>query len=417
VRPYIGSSDQWTQRLRTLIIWSLKPELVDLAVELTERGDLDGARGPIAVNSDFWTILYGLKTEAPGAAARLIGAYLQRALVRANCGDPFASEHLNQYSTAGGASTIVEIATGAPTVFLTEVLPFVTKVAEAVASHEMPGGLRHSKYWGYPHTGERHGILDALYGGVEDAMLSYVRETPAEALALVWQLAASDLHDLRFLACRALAAGRVGNEAVGWLLGDGRNLCLGWADSPQWATRELVEAATASCDDAHLNSLTESLLTYYSAWEKTREGRSSRGYAQYELLSGIAPSRRSDAARRRIGEWERKFSGRPPVGPRAMEFGVVDAPIPVTGAPFLTDEDWARAIEKYTNDTTDWRGAHPVGGVRQLAGLLRSRAEAEPERFARFALTFKATTPPRRDRGSRQQRVDSPARPTLSSCP
>ncbi len=45
---------------RALVEWSLNTGLVDLAVELIERGYVDDARGPIAVNSDFWSILYGL---------------------------------------------------------------------------------------------------------------------------------------------------------------------------------------------------------------------------------------------------------------------------------------------------------------------------------------------------------------------
>ena len=43
LRPYIGMSEEWRRRLSSFIAWSLQPELVDLAVELVERGQLDDA--------------------------------------------------------------------------------------------------------------------------------------------------------------------------------------------------------------------------------------------------------------------------------------------------------------------------------------------------------------------------------------
>jgi hypothetical protein len=52
------------------------------------------------------------------------------------------------------------------------------------------------------------------------------------------------LEELRFLACRAFAASGSGDEALIWLLSDYRNLSLGWADSPQAASRELIAVAT-----------------------------------------------------------------------------------------------------------------------------------------------------------------------------
>ena len=90
-------------------------------MELIERGYVDDARGPIAVNSDFWSIIYGLHSDNPAGAARLIGAYLRRALNRSETEgsrDPFESGHLSRYSSAGGNSLIGEVAAAAPGDFL-----------------------------------------------------------------------------------------------------------------------------------------------------------------------------------------------------------------------------------------------------------------------------------------------------------
>jgi len=395
VRPHVGTSDAWRHRLRALMEWSLRPELVDLAVELVDRGDLDDARGPIAVNSDFWSIVYGLLEDDPSAAARLIGAHLRRAQVRAETegsGDPFDSEHLSTHS-AGGETTIREVAAAASAAFVNEVLPFVVRLAETTASTTEPATLRSSARWKWRYVGD-HGVDGAVFAGVEEALRLLAKDHTDEVLALVRPLAHSDVQELRFLVCRALAATASGDEAVDWLLSDERNLDLGWADSQRWASRELIEAATRHCDDEHLNALTRQLLNHYPAWETTMEGRQLRGRAQYELLTAVEASRRSPPVIRRIGELERKFANWPLAAPRVLVAAhFVGPPIPTDAAPLFTDGDWIRAIHKYRSDKTDWSDDLPVGGATQLANLLGSRAKAEPERIARLALMFNSDVP------------------------
>jgi len=395
VRPYIGHSEAWRMRLRALVEWSLRPGLVDLAVELMERGELDDARGPIAVNSDFWSIIYGLKADDPAGATRLIGAYLRRARARARLdggSDPFSSGHLDEYSSGGGESTIREVAAAAPTEFIDEVLPFVRSVVEAAGEVVRPDGRRASSRWSHRYVNGR-GIDDALYGGVEEALRRLGAERPHETATLIRSIADSNAEELRFLVCRTFAAARSDNSAIDWLVSNDRNLRLGWADSPRWASRELIEVATRRCDDEHLEALAQRLLNYYPDWEKGADRRRIYGRAQYELLSAIQPSRRNVQVARRLGELERKFSNSPPVGPQAVEAHFVGAPIPDKAVDFLTDDDWLRAIRKYRSSETNWSGDVPVGRANELANLLGTRAKVEPKRFARLALTFDTDTP------------------------
>lgn len=396
VRPYVGHGEAWRLRLRALVEWSLRPGLVDLAVELVERGDLDDARGPIAVNSDFWSIIYDLKTDKPAAAARLIGAYLRRALARAGAegsADPFASGHLNAYSSSGGGtSTIGEVAAAAPTEFVDQVLPFILAVVEA-AEQTSPEESRLRSRWALRGIGVDHDIDGALFTGVDEALRKLAVLKPQEAVALIRPLADSDADELRFLVCRTYTAAGFGDEAVDWLLSDERNFKLGWADSPRWASRELIEVASRLCDDGRLHTLTRRLFEHYPAWERSAEGRRLFGRAQYELLSAIEPSRRSAELTRRIGELKRKFADWPLRGPQVVEVHFVGSPVPDRAVEFLTDRDWIRAIRRYRSDATDWSGDRPVGGANELANLLGTRAKAEPERFAQLALAFDADTP------------------------
>ncbi len=68
--------------------------------------------------------------------------------------------------------------------------------------------------------------------------------------------------------------------------------------------------------------------------------------------------------------------------------GVVGPPISDTEGEKMSDEDWIRALRKYTSVETDWRGEQPVGGAGELAQMLGRRAENDPVRFANLALCF-----------------------------
>nr|BBJ47375.1 hypothetical protein SAVMC3_00040 [Streptomyces avermitilis] len=85
------------------------------------------------MNSDFWSLLYGLAETAPAPAARLVGAYLWRHLARARAddsGDPFESGHLSTHSQF--ADTVLSrIAEAEPEAYVSQVLPFVIDVATA----------------------------------------------------------------------------------------------------------------------------------------------------------------------------------------------------------------------------------------------------------------------------------------------
>ncbi|KOX11920.1 hypothetical protein ADK67_48170 [Saccharothrix sp. NRRL B-16348] len=400
VRPYIGVSQEWNDRLRTMVEWSLTPGLVDLTVELVTAGVLDEARGPIAVNSDFWSILYGTHEEDPSGTARIIGAHLRRAwtLTRAEGdSDPFASGHLVQRSGGGGPSTIADVAEAAPETFVAEVLPFLIEVLEATGVRQESDSLRVGPRWSHFRDGSPSEVGEALFAGVERALCAMASRSWEDGDDLLGMLASSELEALRFLACRVYTAigEPAADEAIDWLLCDARNLRLGWGGSPLWATRQLIEVATAHCDDQHLDTLCLKLLEHFPQWELGAEARRVRGLTQYHLLSAIPRTRLAPAVVRRVDELQRRFPDYPPTPPRGAQIAHwVGSPVAERAAEFMTEQNWLRAITKYRGDTTDYSRGVPVGGARELARLLGRRAEVEPERFVELAMTFTADTPP-----------------------
>jgi len=396
VRPYIGVSAEWNLRLRTLAQWSPTSGLAPLIVELLGKGLLDDVRGPIAVNSDFWSIAYGLKEE-PDAAVQVVGAYLRRAQARAReqgMADPFGSEFVTDTSSSGG-STVLELAKVAPETFLNEILPVIVDVAEATGSRRHPDDLLTDSYWSYRFLNSSHSITSALFSGVESALQATAHDQTPDGPRLAI-LTSSELEPLRFLACRIYtAAGEpVANEAIDWLLSDQRNLKLGWAGSARWASHELIKEATKACDDAHLNALCGALLEYYPDWELSARPQGTHGYSQYGLLSAVDSARRPAACDRRLAELQRKFPNDTPGPPQAVRADWVRPPISDQSAQKMSDVQWRRAIEKYHSDRRDHSRSPASGGAHELAGVLGRRAQDKPERFARLALTFSVNVHP-----------------------
>ncbi|MGW6694930.1 AAA family ATPase [Rhodococcus sp. NPDC054953] len=389
VRPYLGTSEEWRLRLRFMIEWSLSPGLTGLAIELIDRGLLDDARGPIATNSDFWSIVFGLERVDPPSAARLIGAYLCRGLTRAKAdgfSDPFASGHLQVQSQ--GSQVVIDTAEAAPSEFVDNMLPFIIDIALAEARPRqqlLPAGVR----WFVRYQNAHHGVDSAVFAGVELALMKVAAEHPTALEKQLRQIRDAESDELRFLACRALTAGQSADTSIEWLLSDLRNLSIGWSDSPRWASRELLEASSPNCSNELFEQLEATLLrpvesTDSSPWTE---------FGQFELLSAIDRSRMSDEARRRICELQRRFPESAPQAPRGIMVSRVGSPIDDEASTKMKDSDWLRALSKHSGDRTDWSGHVPVGGAGELAQVVGRRANEDPDRFARLALRIDISVP------------------------
>ena len=392
VRPY-AALEEWRKRFCALVAWSPSSGLVDLTVELVERGQLDDVRGPFAVNSDFWTILRRLLNEDPAGAARIIGAFLDRGLVRAREDggeDPFECGHLANNSPT--QETIVEAGSKAPAAFVRHVLPFVTHLATIGQRGSFPDLWPRGRRWAIRRRSTVHTVAEAVFTGAEQALRKLAREDPEACAVALQELRCAESYELRFLACRTLMVMGDPDDAVRWLVSDRRNLALGWADSSHWASRELVEECSPGCSDDQFEELQSALLGYTPDWEQ----RGSRGRGRYALMSALDPQRMSPSGIRKLQELERRFETSPPAAPQLREAHMVTSPIGGDASKRMSDDNWIQALKQHSRDRTTWDSTDlPVGGARELANQsLGPRAKEDPERFARLALRFDDDIPP-----------------------
>ncbi|MFX0574658.1 hypothetical protein [Nocardia nepalensis] len=379
-RPYVGASEEWRLRLRALIAWSMGPALVPFAVELIQAGYIDDVRGPIAMNSDFWSIVADLVEDDPVGAARLIGAYLDRAMARADgdgAADPFETEYLSRKSQ--GANVIQQVADAAPEAFVRDVLPFLVRLSNTRADSDTSSLTR----WGRPIL-DSHAVDDTILAAMEDALQKLMETNPQAAFEAIEPFREATSQALRFLVCRTLAASSDSDDAIEWLNSDQRNLNLGWSDSFRYASHELITAHSPRCSEHLLRQLEAEILL-------GDKGRLPH-YGQVSLLFGIDRQRMSTSVGRRIAELERLSVG-PPSQPRTIVASFVGPPISHDASKRMSDENWLSALRKHTSERTIHRPGGPVGGASQLAGVLEARAKEQPERFARLALRFDTTIP------------------------
>lgn len=384
VWPHIGESEEWHRRLSLMISRELNSGLVDLAVELVERGELDNDPIRIAANGDFWSTFYSLKDEDPAGAARLIGAFLRRGLVRAHEGgspDPFESGHLSNNSQS--ASIIHDVAHAVPVDFVEHVLPFVVEVALA-DQYQPEGRFPASRRWGYTFWSRDYLIADVIINSIDDALQQLADDNPATCSAELSYLRIADSSELRFLACRALKSIGDSEDAISWMISDQRNLILGWAGSRSWASRELIEECSPGCSSDSFERLEEMILDHWPAFEDRR----FRGHSQYVLLSVLDQSRMSEEGRRRLQELERRFPESSPEVPKLGVAQIVSSPIPEDASTRMTDDNWLQALQRYDQEGPNWNGHDFTGGSIELARTLGRRAKGNPDRFARLALRF-----------------------------
>ncbi|MFD5623327.1 hypothetical protein [Streptomyces yangpuensis] len=388
VRPYLGSSSGWDRILVGLIEWSLSPGLINLAIDLVERGILDESRGPASSNRDFWSLLYTISDENPAGASQLIGAYLRRHLIRSKSdgsGDPFASGHLDSNSQTAG-KVLESASSGAPAEFTKETLGFVIDVAAAGMGRGR-GIYAAGGRWTFRHKGS-YGVDSGIFTAIDSAIQRLPAADQAAAELTINGLTSivNPAREIRFLTCRLYSALGLPDESIHWLLSNEENLQLGFADNLRWTSRELVKSATLECTQETLNRLTSALLNYYPTWERRPDNRRIWGLAQYELLSAVAESRLDDSARRRISELKRKFPELSVREPSPIVVGFLTSPIPESSARCMTDDHWRRAMAKYSQTEGPHWGLK--GGASELAQVLGSCAKQEPERFASLALSL-----------------------------
>ena len=401
VGPFRGASEQWRTRLGGLAgggYGYTSEKMHDLVIDLIGDGTLDDVRPGVAGNDDWWFMWYGLGTEQPEFAIRVLGAWFDRQLARAAAlgqVDPFdyrlGLAPLSQYS----GDLVRECTEAAPLEFAKELFPRFARFDLRAPKERVTAPSR----WG--------DLDDQLRDALADAMRAVAREDPATFDAIV---EAEPHGESKWMCALLLGAWSANPEAyaehiVRFLLESpserldiGYSIAAGGTDMLAAISRTAIAAASSVCPNESFADLESAILALVPDWERRHRFVGRTGLA---LLRALDENRLSESARRRIQELERRFPEAPERGaPRPpshedLEPQWVGPPIAPTDQQRMTEAEWLRAMARYRSEREDeTRDGRMVGGAIELSRGLEELVREDPSRFARLAERMESSLNP-----------------------
>ena len=302
---YVGVGGDWSPRLAYVMQWSDQVgsrRYFDLALRLIDDGTLDEARGPIAVNSTFWSIFYTLGKKRPewipevlahwlrrrAAIAKLEGKNLKRDEVFGH--DQFADEPIGQ-----GAKN-------APARFVEHVLPAVLELSDD-ATDPLQEPPKRDGVWPYTFKhAHRAGPIDASFEGLKSALGTLANDAAVDLSAVISELRHRETHLANFLLLALYAANgaRFADEAATLLSEQPWRFKCGFTDSTYWTAMEAISAIVPHCSAVNRARLEKAILDYSPSFERTSDGYKIAGHARFTLLAAIPRDLRSPNANGRI---------------------------------------------------------------------------------------------------------------------
>ena len=392
LEPCADRGGQWSVWLRNFMQWAelhKSHRFLDLFLHLVDNGTLDEARGPIAENSTFWSMLRRLEKNRLEWIPEVLAHRLQRrfAVIRDSNQNLGGRELLGYDGSA--VKTINESADRVPAVFVEHVLPVVLEISDSALTGDEPP--KYDAVWSVPiapdecSSGE-HACLAAL----ARALASLARENSTDLQDVIADLRRRDTHIANhlLLALYAGCAARYADETTTLFCAEPWRFQCGFSRGPYWCARQAIRVALACCTEENRKKLETAILQYFPPYERTSYGFRDSGRAQFVLLAAIPEELRSARAKARFMELERKF-GEPEGEPQGVTGRRVESPIENSAADKMTDDQWLCAIVKYrSEDRRHFSAERVTGGAWQLAQVLERRASEEPERFACLSLRF-----------------------------
>ena len=397
LEPYADYGDLWSARLRQFMNFALvhtSRRLFDLFLKLVDNGTLDDASGSIGVNSNSWSMLYGLEKAHIDWVPEVLAHRLRRRLTIV-CTD---DAQLRSNQLIGHDRTAVKLISKAaeyePSIFVTNILPVVLEISDSSLSNSDPPS--HDSVWPSliksKYSSGEQACLQALAGALTNLAKSDSTNLPS----IIIQLRQRDSHVANFLLLALYKgnASRYADEVIELLCSEPWRFQCGFSDSPNWCSMEVIKVSFTHCAEENRTTLENTILNYYPSYERSKNGYKVSGLSQYNLLSALPEKLHSNRANSRIKELGRKFPS-PQSEPRGVTAGWVKSPIEKSAADKMTDAQWLNAISKYQSERPNVTTTIEIkGGATELARDLETRVKEDPERFARLSLNFPSDSNP-----------------------
>ena len=266
LEPFVGRGGRWADRLRFTMEWvelGDSRRFFDLFLQLLDDGTLDNARGPIAINSTFWSILHGLAEKRPSWCAEVAPHWLDRKLAIARALAAEGNESTPSLDDQFGVNEVLQSARAAPKEFLEHVLPAILRASEEFV-HDNEEKFRPDRIWPIRFSSGYLGMTEAFPKGCEIAFESLGSTEPAKLRPFIESLRKSRLCIANHLLQDAYISAPEGyaEEAIALLADEPERLHCGVSGSPFWTARTLVEKCSPYCSEETFRRIEARLLDY-----------------------------------------------------------------------------------------------------------------------------------------------------------
>ena len=385
---YLGLSAKWDQRIVRVLSYpdvTTSRVFFDFALSAIAAGLFDDLLNGSVRGYAPWHLVRRAQEAQPKWACELVASCCERLLEIAQQSggtNPFLAHAYDFDKTL-----LTRIAESVPASFLKQLMPFLLKVLELYV-HRKGDPLWSDSIWSFLVYGTDYSFDNAFLTAMEDAICALAVQSPNEFFDYANMLKDTEFATAhRLLICGYAAGGEnYADEAVEYLLvGPDGKFNFGYSDSAHWLTIRLLKSVTPHCSSENLRKLEALILHYYPPHELEASFQDLRGHAQFELLSGFDEGDLSEGARRTYQELSRKFSRSSVEAPKGIVSYNVGSPIPIESARKMSDQNWLRAMRRYS---IEWRSASvdpTKGGAVQLSRLLETLTREDPTRFADLA--------------------------------
>ena len=385
LEPYVNHRGAWRHRLRSFVQGTrsfVSRRFFDVFLRLVDDGALDVTQGEMEDSDPVLDRFHALSDSRSAWVPEALARILRRrfAVVRAAGGNLLHTRLVGRNGAA--AEVFLDSAANAPADFVKHLLPVVLEIADAsTTSKSFP---KHDAVWRVFVKSNYLSGENACLLGLARALAALARDGAPLPDGVIAALRRRKTHVANHLLMAFYSAGaeRHADEAVGLLCAEPWRLQSGLFHYDDGCATAVIGAAVPHCAVESRARLEEVILRYVSPYERTADGYKQHGGIRLGLLSAFPEELRSARANRHLAELMRKFGEPAPKSPQIKDTRV-NSPIDEAAAERMTDDQWLRAIAKYSSG--HW-------GAWELAGVLEARVKEEPERFARLSLRFPTGT-------------------------
>jgi hypothetical protein len=292
LEPYVDSEGDWPTRLRSVVEWSdhtTSRRLFDLTLRLIDSGALDEARGPVAINSTFWSIFYRCGKGRPQWVPEVIAHWLRRRIAKlATIGAELRHDTVFGHDEFA-MEPIGDAAAKAPLEFVQHLLPVILDLSDrAVFENAEPPKL--DAVWGRFIKNAHMGVGNTCLAGLDRALATLTRDDH-DLRGVIDKLRSHDTYLANHLLQGLYMAGadRYADEAAEVLATEPWRFECGYSDSRHWTSTKLVLAIAPRCAPDVRMKLEAAVLAYVAPEE--RKGTDERaGFASFSMLSAFPGS-------------------------------------------------------------------------------------------------------------------------------